>query len=193
VACRKSIFFGRAVDQRQEAFMAGSITSVSNNGIAAGNQTVTRAGSERQVHKDVGDLGKALAANDVAAAQSAVASLKNAAPTQNSGTDFKNAVKALDQALKSNDARGAAQAFANLQQAQKRIAGDQSRGPAQEVPNRPAVAGAADTAAIQKAASASHDKQAAEQSFITRQDLAAARSAQPKPAAAVGGKIDTTA
>jgi hypothetical protein len=196
--------------------MAGSITSLSNNGIAAASQSLSRSGSDRQLSREVGDLGKHLAANDVAAAQSAVASLKNAAPTQNAGTDFSNAVKALDAALKANNTSGAAEAFANLQRAQKRIQQDRLTGPAQDVPNRPRVSGGsdfetvraaspdtapdratgADTARLAKAVQADTRRAGAEQAFITRQDLAA-KSAQSAPESTdskpIGTTINTTA
>ncbi len=196
--------------------MAGSISSLANNGIVGGTASVGQSGSDRVLRQQVGDLGKALSNNDVAAAQTAVASLKNAAPTQNSGTDFSNAVKALDQALKSNNTSGAAEAFANLQRAQRRIQLERQGGPAQDVPNRPRLAGAseltparvpaaeavpsratgADTARIAKQDSADAQRVAAEQSFITRQDLAAkaAQPAEPRPdATPVGSRINTTA
>jgi hypothetical protein len=194
--------------------MAGSISSLANNGIAPGNPTPSR--SERLLTQQVGDLGKALSNNDVAAAQTAVASLKNAAPTQNSGTDFSNAVKALDQALKSNNTSGAAEAFANLQRAQRRIQLERQGGPAQDVPNRPRLGGASEltpaklpaqasvpdratgaaTARIAKQDSAETQRVSAEQSFITRQDLAAkaAQAGPPKEdAKPIGSTINTTA
>ncbi len=196
--------------------MAGSISSLANNGIAAGSAPLARSGSDRAVSQQVGDLGKALANNDVAAAQTAVASLRSAAPTQNSGTDFSNAVKALDQALKSNNTSGAAEAFANLQRAQRRVQLERQGGPAQDVPNRPRLGGAseltparvpaaeavparatgAETARIAKQDSADAQRVAAEESFITRQDLAAkaAQPAEPRPdAKPIGSTINTTA
>ncbi len=197
--------------------MAGSITSLSNNGIATASVSQNRSGSERQLSREVGDLGKHLAANDVAAAQTAVAALKNAAPTQNAGTDFSNAVKALDAALKANNTSGAAEAFANLQRAQKRIQQDRLTGPAQDVPNRPRVAGGgvavdtvrapqpgtapvratgAETAQLAKTSQAAVQRAGAEQAFITRQDLAA-KAAQAAPAGqdakSIGTTINTTA
>jgi hypothetical protein len=196
--------------------MAGSISTLANNGIAAGNAQVGRSGADRAVRQQVGDLGKALANNDVAAAQTAVASLRSAAPTQNSGTDFSNAVKALDQALKSNNTSGAAEAFANLQRAQRRIQLERQGGPAQDVPNRPRVSGASElipakvpaaeavparatgagTARIAKQESVEAQRVSSEKSFITRQDLAA-KAAQPTPPQAdakpIGSTINTTA
>ncbi|MES2298930.1 MAG: hypothetical protein V4582_17930 [Pseudomonadota bacterium] len=198
--------------------MAGTLTSISHNGISAGNQTVAKSGSERQVQKDIGDLGKALHANDVAAAQTAVASLKAAAPTQNARTDFSNAVKALDQALKTGDTKGATQAFADLQQARKQVQQAQIKGPAQDVPQRPHVAGGVDpgahggqqnpastqgpsaappkgggqTQALQRTAQAEQLHKTTERAFITRQDLAA-KAASSKPDTGVGTKINTTA
>ncbi len=195
--------------------MAGSISTLANNGIAGGSAPPARSGADRALSRQVGDLGKALANNDVAAAQSAVASLKSAAPTQNSGTDFSNAVKALDQALKSNNTSGAAEAFANLQRAQRRLQLERQGGPAQDVPNRPRLGAAseltpargparaavpdratgADTARIARQNSAGAQRAASEQAFITRQDLAAkAAQTTPQPEAKpIGSTINTTA
>lgn len=195
--------------------MAGSISTLSNNGIAAGSAPRGVSGSDRALSRQVGDLGKALANNDVAAAQSAVASLRSAAPTQNSGTDFSNAVRALDQALKSNNTSGAAEAFANLQRAQRRLQLERQGGPAQDVPNRPRLGAAselipakvaareavpdratgADTARIARQNNAGAQRAVSEQAFITRQDLAAkAAQTTPQPEEKpIGSTIDTTA
>jgi hypothetical protein len=169
--------------------MAGSISTVSNTGVSTATQPPAKSGAERQVNREIGDLGKALAANDVAAAQSAVASLKNAAPTQNAGTDFKNAVKALDQALKSNNTQGAAEAFANLQQARKQIQQEQVRGPAQQVPNRPRVAGGVDPAAAGGAQTRSIQATQSAQTNQATQSAQQVQRAQPaQPQRATGAQ-----
>jgi ribosomal protein S20 len=170
----------------RETIMAANLTSLSNNGIAAGQQQLPRAGSERQVQKEVGDLGKALESNDVVAAQSVVASLRSAAPNQNGRTDFQNAVKALDQALKANDAKGATEAFAALQQAQPRRP--------QAAPGREAPA--QETRQIQQSNQSQQTRQVAERDFLTRQDLAAKAAAGPEqepPGRGVGLNVDTRA
>ncbi len=197
--------------------MVGSVTSLSSNGVIAGNISASRTGPSAQVNRQIGDLGKALANNDVAQAQSAVAALRTAAPTQNANTDFSNAVKALDQALKSNNTSGAAEAFANLQRAQKRIQQERIAGPAEDVPGRPRTLGGTinfqtvrsdaltkapgratgeQTARIAKADSANAQHAAAEQAFITRQDLAA-KAVQPQAptedAKPIGSTINTKA
>ena len=172
--------------------MAGNLTSLSNNGIAAGKQSVSQSGSERQAQKAIGDLGKALHANDLAAAQTAVASLKAAAPTQNARTDFQNAVKALDQALKSGNVKGATEAFANVQQARKQIQQQQLRGPARDVPQGPNVSGGADTQQLQKRAQVRVEEAGVEKAVLARRDLAA-KAANARAEAGIGTKIDTTA
>ncbi len=165
--------------------MAGNLVSVSNNGLAAGNQPVGRSGSDRQVQRDVKDLGKALETNDVVAAQTAVASLRSAAPTQNGRIDFQNAVKALDQALKTNDTKGATAAFANLQQTQRRAPGRQAPPPIEQ------------TRVRQREGDNRQNQQVSKQDFLTRQDLAAqaASNAGPveRPGVGVGRNVDTKA
>lgn len=155
--------------------MAGNLASVGNNGIAAGTQPVARSGSDRQVQRDIGDVDKALQSNDVVAAQSAVASLRSAAPPQNGRNDFQNAVKALDQALKANDLKSATAALADVQQSQRRA------------PARPAPA--EQTRQLQESGQAQQAQQAEEQDFLTRQDLLA-KAASPAQERGVGRTID---
>jgi hypothetical protein len=147
--------------------MAGNLASIGNNGIAAGTQPVARSGSERQVQRDLGDVGKALQSNDVAAAQSAVASLRTGAAPQNGRTDFQNAVKALDQALKANDLKGATAAFADVQQSQRRAPARQEA-PAEE------------TRQLQQDGQAQQVRQRDQQDFLTRQDLSAQAVSPPR-------------
>ncbi len=174
--------------------MAGSVATLSNNSIASGSQSVSKAGSERAVQKDVGDLGKALKNNDVELAQSLESSLKSAAPTQNGKTEFSNAVKALDQALKSGDAKAAAEAFDAIQKAQRRI----TQGPRANVADvDKKLPGVLDlqkqgTVQIQKANVADQSKQVNERAFITRKDIET-RSAEDAPKALPGQNIHVTA
>jgi hypothetical protein len=156
--------------------MASNLASVGNNGIAAGSQPVARSGSDRQAQRDIGDVGKALQSNDVVAAQSAVASLRSAAPPQNARPDFQNAVKALDQALKANDLKGANAALASVQQAQRRAPARQ-QAPAEE------------TRQLQQDGQAQQVRQREQQDFLTRQDLLA-KAASPDQEAEKGRHID---
>ena len=156
--------------------MAGNLASVGNNGIAAGTQPVARSGSDRQVQRDIGDVGKALQSNDVVAAQSAVASLRSAAPPQNARPDFQNAVKALDQALKANDLKGANAALSSVQQAQRRTPARQ-QAPAEE------------TRQLQQDGQNQQVRQREQQDFLTRQDLLA-KAASPDQEAGKGRTID---
>ena len=178
--------------------MAGNLMSLSNNGIPGASQSVSKSGSDTQLRKDVGDLGKALQTGDVRAAQSAVASLKNAAPTQNDRTEFQNAVKALDQSVKAGDLKSAREAFSNFQQVQQKRTQQQlaaHQAPAsQESASHQPVRQRQETEQIQKTNQRERARQAAEQSaeqsFITRQDLVAKETASK---AQLGHNIDTTA
>ncbi len=171
--------------------MAGNLVSLSSNGAGAPPQNVAKSGSERQRQKDVGDLGKALQAGDVSAAQSAVAALKTAAPTQNGRTDFANAVKALDQSVKTGDLKSAREAFANLQQSQQtqQKRAQQAPPPAAAPPGTQASRAPQQTAQSQRAGQNAQAQQVSEQAFITRQDLAA-KGAQAKSGPQLGKNID---
>jgi hypothetical protein len=195
--------------------MAGNLASVGNNGIVAGKQAVGRSGSERQAQRDI---GKALASNDIAAAKIAVASFKTEAARQGTRTEFQNAVKALDEALKAGDAKGATTAFSQLQQTQSRGAprqnapAEQTRARQQEASARPSptqqtrvrqqeaparAAPADQTRVRQQEGQTRQVQQSSQQDFITRQDLAAkaARNAGPveQPGTGVGKFVDTQA
>lgn len=147
--------------------MAGNLVQVSNNALAAGQQPVGRSGSDRQTQQEITNIGKALQSNDVAAAQSAVASLRSVAPVQAGRTDFENAVKALDQALKAGDTKGATAAFAAVQQNSRRQ------------PTRPAPA--EQTQVRQREGASRERNQVSQQDFLTRQDLAAKAASNAGP------------
>ncbi len=114
--------------------------------------------------------------NGIAAAQSAVASLRSEAPTQNARIDFQNAVKALAQADKSNTLKDANAAVAEARQAQRRVPERQQ-------------APAAETRQLQQDGQARQARQRENQDFLTRQDLLAA-AVSPGRQTGIGRNID---
>ncbi|MCG2583489.1 hypothetical protein [Massilia sp. TS11] len=192
--------------------MAGNLASIAITGASAGNQALTRAGSERKADKAIIDIAKALKESNTVAAQKAVQDLRGAVPTQNAATETSDAVKALDQALKSNDLQKAAEAFANLQQARQRAQGNAARNPASAQPqvggatvqrraDRPEASGTSspaprssdDTRVKQQAANDAAAADAAQKAFLTRQELAAKAADQRKEPSEKGQRINVTA
>ena len=141
-------------------------------------------------------MGKALQSGDVAAAQSAVSSLKNAAPTQNGRADFQNAVKAPDQAAKSGDLKSARESFQGLRQngpQRASQANQESQGTAptvQQQRTRPVAP--TQSQQVERTEQSGSDRNTNAPAFITRQDLSA-NSAQARPGTLTGKNIDTTA
>lgn len=179
--------------------MAGTLAAVSN--ISSGIAPVAKPEAQRQGQGDQADQGVQAAAAQAASSQ------KTAAPTQNAGTQSRDAVKAIDETLKASDARRATEAFLNLQQAQGAQpsargappaeapveAQEQAQDQAQDsAPQRAGTGAGQETRQIEQADAAVQARESAERAFIARQALDA-HNAQAGPASQLGTTIDTTA